>query len=187
MPTNIHDSDRPNKAQSGFTLIELLMVMAIIGVLAGMVFALGGNVYGRSEITRAKAQMELIAQALETYKSRYFDYPWNTDGDYSGITLSDALLGLRDPEGNLLTDEPMQIETLEFKDDGDFQIIIDPWGMPYIYMYSEPMNADESGGDWEYADYILISAGPDMLFDDTGIAYSGKMDYNNADNLVFGH
>lgn len=49
---------RRNPAQSGFTLVELLLVVAILGILAGVVAV---NVSGHGETARIRATQESIA------------------------------------------------------------------------------------------------------------------------------
>jgi prepilin-type N-terminal cleavage/methylation domain-containing protein len=58
-----------------FTLIELLLVTAIIVALAA--FAVGGIIGAkqRAAIARSKAELALLAQALEDYNRHYGDYP----------------------------------------------------------------------------------------------------------------
>ncbi len=105
-------------AYKAFTLIELLTVIAIIGVLAGITFGAANALSRRSKIDKAKAEMAIIAQALETYKQRYGDYPHNVDADNNklmlnpkapGFSVTDrdrayqflrTLLGRLDPRGN---------------------------------------------------------------------------------------
>jgi prepilin-type N-terminal cleavage/methylation domain-containing protein len=66
---------RRSLSEGGFTLIELLLVTAIIVTLAA--FAVAG-IFGakqRAAVARSKAELSLIAQALEDYKRHYGDYP----------------------------------------------------------------------------------------------------------------
>jgi prepilin-type N-terminal cleavage/methylation domain-containing protein len=66
---------RPDLGEGGFTLIELLVVTAIIVSLAA--FAVGGIIGAkqRAAVARTKAELALLAQALEDYKRHYGDYP----------------------------------------------------------------------------------------------------------------
>jgi prepilin-type N-terminal cleavage/methylation domain-containing protein len=70
----VHVARRRRRAR-GFTLIELMLVAAIIVTLAA--FAVGGIIGARQRaaVARAKADLSLIAQALEDYKRHYGDYP----------------------------------------------------------------------------------------------------------------
>ncbi len=59
----------------GFTLVELLVVMAILGVLAGLL-AWGVNSARVAILKRAQAaELANIATAVEAYRTKYGDYP----------------------------------------------------------------------------------------------------------------
>jgi prepilin-type N-terminal cleavage/methylation domain-containing protein len=59
----------------GFTLVELLVVMAILGVLAGLL-AWGVNSARVAILKRAQAaEIANIATAVEAYRTKYGDYP----------------------------------------------------------------------------------------------------------------
>ena len=52
----------------GFTLLELLVVIVIIGLLASYVGPKYFAQIGKSEVTVAKAQIEGLGKALDTYR-----------------------------------------------------------------------------------------------------------------------
>ncbi len=68
---------RNRKSKSGFTLVELLAVMAVIGVLAGMVLGISGYASRRADESRAMADIERIKDILEDYRIRTGRYPPN--------------------------------------------------------------------------------------------------------------
>ena len=91
-------------SRTGFTLIELILVMVIIGILAGAVVI---NVSGRgneARITRARHDLSVYRQAVETFALENNDqYP---------KSLNDLVGGKRD--------YVMEIRK-------------DPWGNAYVY------------------------------------------------------
>ena len=60
-----HDMVRCSK---GFTLVELLVVMAIIALLAALVAPKIFPKLGKGKTSAAKAQIELLGQALDQYR-----------------------------------------------------------------------------------------------------------------------
>lgn len=59
---------RPLRTERGFTLIELLIVIVILGLLVGLV---GPRMFGKVGAARqktAKAQIELLATAIDTFR-----------------------------------------------------------------------------------------------------------------------
>lgn len=81
---------------NGFTLIELLMVISVILILAGITFGIARGVQNAQARSQAKAEMAVIAQALESYKSKYGDYPWvslsSVNGDQEARDASHGLM-----------------------------------------------------------------------------------------------
>ena len=61
--------------QSGFTLIELLIVIAILGILAGIVIFAVGNSKSDATDAACKANQKTVATAAEAYKAKNGSYP----------------------------------------------------------------------------------------------------------------
>lgn len=97
----------------GFTLIELLVVMVIIGLLAALVAPRLFPKLGKGKQAAAKAQIELLGQALDQYRLDVGSYPSTTEGLNALMT---------NPGGE--------------KWDGPYlkkNVPLDPWGNPYNY------------------------------------------------------
>lgn len=66
---------KPIKKNSAFTLIELLTVIAIIGILAGILIPTVGAVRDSANKARTKTQFSQWATALDLFKQEYGYYP----------------------------------------------------------------------------------------------------------------
>jgi prepilin-type N-terminal cleavage/methylation domain-containing protein len=66
---------QPAKRRHAFTLIELLTVIAVIGILAAMLFPVFGGVKKRSYLNHANAEMAQLETALDRYKAAFGFYP----------------------------------------------------------------------------------------------------------------
>jgi general secretion pathway protein G len=97
----------------GFTLIELLVVMVIIGLLAALVAPRLFPKLGKGKQAAAKAQIELLGQALDQYKLDVGSYPSTTEGLNALMTNP----GQEKWEGPYLKKN----------------VPLDPWGNPYNY------------------------------------------------------
>ena len=100
--------------RDGFTLIELLVVMVIIGLLAALVGPRFIRQEEKAKIKAAKAQIELLGTALDTFRLNVGRYP----------TTQEGLEALRTKPGGLERwDGPYLKKDLP----------LDPWGKPYAY------------------------------------------------------
>jgi general secretion pathway protein G len=104
-------------AQRGFTLIEIMVVVIIIGILAAIV---APNVIGRvddAQITKAKAEIANIENALKFYRLDNFSYP-TTEQGLEALVTKPADPNIRNwKQGGYLPSLPS-----------------DPWGNPYLYL-----------------------------------------------------
>ena len=63
------------RKKEGFTLIELLIVVAIIGILAGIAIPNFLGARTKAKVSRAFADMRTIGNAIEAYAVDYGEYP----------------------------------------------------------------------------------------------------------------
>ena len=119
-PDAVRESDcHPRKplrrGEAGFSLIEILVVVIIMGVLAAYV---GPNLFqriGKSKMTVARAQIEALSAALDSYRLDNDYYPSTEPG-------LDALW--YQPQ-----DMPNWLGPYMQKEEPN-----DPWGKSYIYI-----------------------------------------------------
>ena len=109
----IYHSDKMRNIE-GFTLIELLVVMVIIGLLAALVGPRFIRQEEKAKIKAAKAQIELLGTALDTFRLDVGRYPSTEEG----------LESLRTKPGGLERWDGPYLK----KD-----VPLDPWGKSYAY------------------------------------------------------
>jgi general secretion pathway protein G len=105
---------RSRRGQSGFTLIEMMVVMVIIGLLMALVGPRFIRQEGKARVKAARAQIELLGTALDTYRLDVGRYPSSQEG-----------LGA-------LQQRPFGVDRW----DGPYlkkDVPKDPWDHPYMY------------------------------------------------------
>jgi general secretion pathway protein G len=105
---------RSRTGQSGFTLIEMMVVMVIIGLLMALVGPRFIRQEGKARVKAARAQIELLGTALDTYRLDVGRYPSSQEG-----------LGA-------LQQRPFGVDRW----DGPYlkkDVPKDPWDHPYMY------------------------------------------------------
>lgn len=104
----------PRARQAGFTLIEMMVVMVIIGLLMGLVAPRFIGTSQKAETKAAKAQIELLGTALDTFRLDVGRYPSSQEGLGA---LQNRPFGLDRWDGPYLKKD----------------IPLDPWGRQYAY------------------------------------------------------
>ena len=66
--------------RKGFTLIELLVVMVILGMLAALVGPQIFGKVGKGKQAAARTQIEMLGQALDSYRLDVGKYPSSSEG-----------------------------------------------------------------------------------------------------------
>ena len=137
-------SARPmaRRRQSAFTLIEMLVVLAILGLLIGLVITNADKIIGQSNESVAKVYVrDSLKTTLVRYRIDMGDYPSTEEGLAALITA---------PSGKADRWHGPYLEVPGNK------LPLDPWGEPYQYRY--PGTKNPSG-------YDLFSKGPDKVAD----------------------
>ena len=143
-----------------FTLIEILAVVAIIGVLAALIFPIVGKSRDKANETKAAAGANSIAIALKNYKTAYQKFPLSAmnspvggnnevaASSYSGLNdydkivfaLSGTLPGGGSDKDNFVKVNGKKTPFLELPPEymkaGGFYA--NPWGYRYYIMYAKP-------------------------------------------------
>lgn len=126
----------------GFTLIELLVVIAIVAILIGVAAPYYSDYIRESKITKAKADLDVLKQAVILYNARE-DIPYQ--GPIATMAPFLPLLGEQDfmgLQGQYLTNIP-----------------IDPWGRNYrldpygSFVYCDGVNPRDKNDD--FRDYYV--------------------------------
>ena len=71
--------DRKHSDCKGFTLVELLLVVAILGILAGVVLMNTQGMSGEARINATRSSIAAIEQAVKVYELRNGKYPDSLD------------------------------------------------------------------------------------------------------------
>ena len=211
---SVYPPAQKRPTNGGFTLIELLMVIAVIMVLAGITFGISRGVQNAQARALAKAELAVIAQALEGFKLRYGDYPW-VSGDPTSKANAEKLLlaltGFAILERNNTSGDVRLVEidsggarksfldptkvalSQDFNNptnaaDLDGVYFTDPWGNPYSYVYAKSSNSTT----WENFGYVLFSKGSDSDSSIGSVATDGILNTAhrgmdaNIDNIYSG-
>ncbi len=129
-------------AEAGFTLLEILVVIAILGLLIGLVAPAVLRQLGGARVNVAKQSIERMGSVLDLYKLDIGSYPSTEQGL---VALSTQPTGVTNWNGPYIK--------------GD-AIPLDAWNHPYIYR-----NPSQRGGH----DYDLCSLGPNGTGGDSQI------------------
>ena len=129
-------SPRRRSLRRAFTLLEILVVLAIIGLLAGLAITNVDKIFGGAQVSTVEIFVkESMKTALVSYRLHMGDYPSTSEGLQALATRpankADRWFGPYVADGKIPND---------------------PWGEPYQYAYPGTRN---KGG------YDLWSKGPD--------------------------
>ena len=140
----------PARRAAGFSLLEMLLVVAVIGILMGMLGASAYSARQRAYVTLAQSEAQQIATAFKSYwlaKDRWpegFDKPVVSGGsgvsdeedkDWKPLTRGNLkiLMG-GDSDGIVYLNVPPD----RFAGETDESPFLDPWGHPYQVCIESP-------------------------------------------------
>jgi general secretion pathway protein G len=133
--------DDARSAEQGFTLVEMLVVIAIIGLIMGLIGPRVLNYLSESKVKDAKIQMQSFASALDLFNLDAGRYPSTSENLDALVHRTPGVAAWNGPYlkgGNV----PM-----------------DPWGHPYIYR-----------APGEHGAFDIVSLGADGAEGGSGVA-----------------
>lgn len=142
---NRHSRRIRSSFRRAFTLVELLLVLAILGLLVGVLVRNVDGVFGGSQESVARLFVtESMKTPLVRYRIDIGDYPSTAEGLQALIAA---------PAGRVERWKGPYIEIT-----GGGGVPLDPWGEPYQYRYPAKNNPNVGG-------YDLFSKGKDKVAD----------------------
>jgi len=134
-PISPSKSSNPLAGKHAFTLIELLIVLAIIGILMGLLFPAVNGALDSARKAQAKNDVVQIANAVIFYETEYGKLPGiSGTNDYSGNVSLELVQTLTGESTNF---NPRKIVFMEVqaakknKSGTNSSGFVDPWGNPY--------------------------------------------------------
>ena len=130
----MHARIRRKERQAGFTLLEILVVVAILGLLIGLVAPAALRQLGGAQVSVAKQSIQRLGGVLDLYRLDMGSYPTTEQGLQALITRPSGATAWNGPYLKAEQGPPL-----------------DPWNHPYLYR-----NPSMRPG----RDYDLCSRGP---------------------------
>jgi prepilin-type N-terminal cleavage/methylation domain-containing protein len=183
-----------------FTLIEMLVVIAIIGILAGILLPALQKVKAKAKVSQAKVDMSNIAAAIKQYEATYERYPASKDTEANAgandVTylndnrdVMEILMDNNSIPGKANQDHrrnPKQVRLLDAKMVGGTSPGVstvdwnfrDPWSKPYIITID--MNGDGKCRDQIYSNPAVAKGTGTVPLAGLVAAPDGKFDLNNS-------
>ena len=146
--------DETRSSEQGFTLVEMLVVIAIIGLIMGLIGPRVLNYLSESKVKAAKIQIQSFESALDLFNLDAGRYPSTAEGLTALVRRTPGLAAWNGPYlrgGNVPND---------------------PWNNPYVYR-----------APGEHGAYDIVSYGADGQEGGSGVAADISLDtMTNAKN-----
>jgi general secretion pathway protein G len=152
---------------AGFTLIELLIVIAIVGILAGLVLVAVTGANEKARIAVVKVTIDNLRNALSAYYDDVLYYPAGEGDDEGNINMVLALSDNNEVKGGKGGPNSPYYEFKEgdLKGSEGSKVLVDPWGTPYRYKCARDASGNVKDGIHNRASYDIWSCGPNMKED----------------------
>ncbi|TDH58436.1 type II secretion system protein GspG [Dankookia rubra] len=106
----------PRHRQAGFTLLEILVVVAILGLLIGLVAPAALRQLGGAQVSVAKQSIQRLAGVLDLYRLDMGGYPSTEQGLQALVARPSGAAAWNGPYLKAEAGPPL-----------------DPWNRPYLY------------------------------------------------------
>lgn len=136
----MNTSDR-RRREAGFTLLEILVVVAILGLLIGLVAPRALRLLGGAKVSVAHQAVQRLGSVLDVYKLDVGSYPSTEQGIAALVQKPGSTANWNGPY--LQSDK----------------VPVDPWNHAYVYRYPSSRRGHE---------YDLCSGGPNDVTGDVG-------------------
>lgn len=141
-------------------MVELMIVVAVIGIIAGIVLAAAGGAQKKAARDQTRAEIKSITVALERFRADRMGYPISSNGSTTALFTNLT---------NYMTFRTNQISGNQ---------IIDPYGYPY--WYRSPARATTTMLDDSFEVWSLGANGKSGLTNQT----PSLTDSNNVDDIT---
>ena len=153
--------------RTAFTLVELMIVVAVIGIIAGIVLAAAGGVQKKAARDQTKAEIKTIVVALERYRAAVGAYPVPSQNPSSTALYTNLT--------NYMNFRTNQISG---------QQVLDPFGYPYWYRLVTNITGSAAATNNMMSEGIEVwSVGPNGKSGYTNTS-PNRTDTNNTDDLT---